>query len=160
MPYRWIYCLLIPFGAISRVDVVWAWGDLMNALQVFPNLIGVIGLSGIVAKMLRSGHALRAVDRQPSTIAAQPLSPLDRHANCLLPSDRNSFGCIGFAMASQTLPVVSGDKDRSLQEALGRLTASPAAGRRRGRPDRHRDPPAAGGRGRRSRRTRTAPTTA
>ena len=51
MPYRWIYCLLIPFGAISRVEVVWAWGDLMNALQVFPNLIGVIGLSGIVAKM-------------------------------------------------------------------------------------------------------------
>ena len=30
--------------------MVWAWGDLMNALQVFPNLIGLIGLSGIVAK--------------------------------------------------------------------------------------------------------------
>jgi AGCS family alanine or glycine:cation symporter len=60
VPYRWIYCLLIPFGAITRVDVVWAWGDLMNALQVFPNLIGVVGLSGIVAKVaaerLRSGE--------------------------------------------------------------------------------------------------------
>ena len=43
MPYRWIYCLLIPFGAVSRVELVWAWGDLMNALQVFPNLIGVVG---------------------------------------------------------------------------------------------------------------------
>jgi AGCS family alanine or glycine:cation symporter len=53
MPYRWIYCLLIPFGAITKVEVVWAWGDLMNALQVFPNLIGVIGLSGIVAKIAR-----------------------------------------------------------------------------------------------------------
>jgi alanine or glycine:cation symporter, AGCS family len=52
-PYRWIYCLLIPFGAISKVDLVWAWGDLMNALQVFPNLIGVIGLSGIVAAAAR-----------------------------------------------------------------------------------------------------------
>jgi len=50
IPYRWIYCLLIPFGAISRVDVVWAWGDFMNALQVFPNVIGLIGLSGIAAK--------------------------------------------------------------------------------------------------------------
>jgi AGCS family alanine or glycine:cation symporter len=49
-PYRWVYCLLIPFGAVSKVATVWAWGDLMNALQVFPNLIGVIGLSGIVAK--------------------------------------------------------------------------------------------------------------
>jgi len=53
LPYRWIYCILIPFGATTRVDVVWAWGDLMNALQVFPNLIGLIGLSGIVAKIAR-----------------------------------------------------------------------------------------------------------
>jgi AGCS family alanine or glycine:cation symporter len=50
VPYRWVFCLLIPFGAVSRVDVVWAWGDLMNALQIFPNVVGLIGLSGIVAK--------------------------------------------------------------------------------------------------------------
>jgi AGCS family alanine or glycine:cation symporter len=49
-PYRWIFCLLIPFGAVSKVATVWAWGDLMNALQVFPNLIGVVGLSTIVAR--------------------------------------------------------------------------------------------------------------
>jgi AGCS family alanine or glycine:cation symporter len=53
LPYRWVYCLLIPFGAVTKVDLVWAWGDLMNALQVFPNLIGLIGLSGIVAKIAR-----------------------------------------------------------------------------------------------------------
>ncbi len=51
LPYRWIYCLLIPFGAMTKVDVVWAWGDLMNALQVFPNMIGLIGLSGVAAKI-------------------------------------------------------------------------------------------------------------
>ena len=50
MPYRWIYCLLIPVGAISKVNLVWAWGDLMNALQIFPNLIGVLALSGLAAK--------------------------------------------------------------------------------------------------------------
>lgn len=49
LPYRWIYCLLIPFGATARVDLVWAWGDLMNVLQVFPNMIGLIGLSAFVA---------------------------------------------------------------------------------------------------------------
>jgi len=48
-PYRWAYCLLIPLGAVARVDVVWAWGDLMNALQIFPNLAGLLGLSGLVA---------------------------------------------------------------------------------------------------------------
>jgi len=59
-PYRWIYCLLIPFGAVSKVATVWAWGDLMNALQVFPNLIGVVGLSAIVAKA--ANERLRPID--------------------------------------------------------------------------------------------------
>jgi AGCS family alanine or glycine:cation symporter len=54
LPYRWIYCLLIPFGAVAKPDVVWAWGDLMNALQVFPNMIGLIGLSGIAAAYART----------------------------------------------------------------------------------------------------------
>jgi AGCS family alanine or glycine:cation symporter len=54
LPYRWIYCLLIPFGAMAKVDLVWAWGDLMNGLQIFPNLIGVIGLSGLAARYARS----------------------------------------------------------------------------------------------------------
>jgi AGCS family alanine or glycine:cation symporter len=55
MPYRWTYCLLIVFGAVGKVDTVWAWGDLMNGLQIFPNLVGVIGLSGIAAATLRQG---------------------------------------------------------------------------------------------------------
>ena len=54
VPYRWIYCLLIPFGAVARVEVVWAWGDLMNALQIFPNLVGVLALSGLVARIAQT----------------------------------------------------------------------------------------------------------
>ena len=54
LPYRWIYCLLIPLGAMSKPDLVWAWGDLMNALQVFPNLVGLVGLSGIAAMYARA----------------------------------------------------------------------------------------------------------
>jgi alanine or glycine:cation symporter, AGCS family len=53
LPYRWVYCILIVFGAVGKVDLVWAWGDLMNGLQIFPNLVGVIGLSGIAAATLR-----------------------------------------------------------------------------------------------------------
>lgn len=64
-PYRWIYCLLIPFGAISKVTTVWAWGDLMNALQVFPNVIGLIGLSGIAAKAARA-----RVTTEPGNVGA------------------------------------------------------------------------------------------
>ncbi len=62
-PYRWIYCLLIPFGAVLTPDVVWAWGDLMNSLQIFPNLIGLVGLSGLAARYAfdpAQGSRLRA----------------------------------------------------------------------------------------------------
>jgi len=59
-PYRWVYCGLIVLGATTRVDLVWAWGDLMNGLQIFPNLVGVILLSGLVAKMLREDAARKA----------------------------------------------------------------------------------------------------
>jgi alanine or glycine:cation symporter, AGCS family len=55
VPYRWLYCVLVVPGAISKVDVVWAWGDLMNGLQVFPNLVGILGLSGVAAAVLREG---------------------------------------------------------------------------------------------------------
>jgi alanine or glycine:cation symporter, AGCS family len=40
--------------------VVWAWGDLMNGLQIFPNLVGVLGLSGVAAAMLRDSPRGRA----------------------------------------------------------------------------------------------------
>jgi AGCS family alanine or glycine:cation symporter len=52
LPYRWLYCILVIFGSIGKVDLVWAWGDLMNGLQIFPNLVGVIGLSGVAAAAL------------------------------------------------------------------------------------------------------------
>jgi AGCS family alanine or glycine:cation symporter len=56
-PYRWVYCGLIVLGATSKVDLVWAWGDLMNGLQIFPNLVGVVGLSGVAARLLREDEA-------------------------------------------------------------------------------------------------------
>jgi AGCS family alanine or glycine:cation symporter len=54
LPYRWLYCLLIPLGAVAKVDLVWSWGDILNGLQVFPNVIGLIFLSGIAAKYAAS----------------------------------------------------------------------------------------------------------
>jgi AGCS family alanine or glycine:cation symporter len=54
--YRWVYCGLIVLGATSKVETVWAWGDLMNGLQVIPNLIGLVGLSGVVWAILRDSR--------------------------------------------------------------------------------------------------------
>jgi len=60
VPYRWIYCGLVMLGATSRVELVWAWGDLMNGLQILPNLVGILGLSGLTASLLREEEARRA----------------------------------------------------------------------------------------------------
>ena len=68
--YRWVYCLLIPFGAVARVDLVWAWGDLMNGLQIFPNVIGLLGLAGIAA-----GVARQPVEPSPSPSPGAVLKP-------------------------------------------------------------------------------------
>ena len=65
-PYRWVYCGLVVLGATSKVNLVWAWGDLMNGLQIFPNLVGVLGLSGVVARLLREEEA-----RERSVLPAQ-----------------------------------------------------------------------------------------
>jgi AGCS family alanine or glycine:cation symporter len=68
-PYRWVYAALAIVGATRSVDLVWAWGDLMNGLQIFPNLLGVLGLSGLVAAMLRRDPDVR-----------EPLPPEERAA--------------------------------------------------------------------------------
>lgn len=48
MFYRWIFCLLIILGAILRVDVVWITADVLTGLVTIPNLIALLGLSGVV----------------------------------------------------------------------------------------------------------------
>ncbi len=51
MPYRWIFVVFIPLGAVVKIDLVWFLTDITNGLMAFPNLIGILGLSGLVAKM-------------------------------------------------------------------------------------------------------------
>ncbi|WP_434387740.1 alanine/glycine:cation symporter family protein [Melittangium boletus] len=58
VPYRWVYCGLVVFGATGKVETIWAWGDLMNGLQIFPNLVGLIGLSGVAASVLKPERPL------------------------------------------------------------------------------------------------------
>ena len=43
--------MLIPVGAILKLKIVWNFSDIANALMAIPNLIGVVALSGLVAKM-------------------------------------------------------------------------------------------------------------
>jgi AGCS family alanine or glycine:cation symporter len=54
IPYRWFYCLLIPIGGLVKVTTIWNWGDILNGLQVFPNVVGLVALSGIATGYARS----------------------------------------------------------------------------------------------------------
>jgi AGCS family alanine or glycine:cation symporter len=65
-PYRWLYCGLIVFGATGKVETIWAWGDLMNGLQVFPNLVGLLGLSGAAAAVLHRVRPRTDVSAPPA----------------------------------------------------------------------------------------------
>ncbi len=54
MPYRAVFCVLVGVGAVAELDLVWTFSDVMNGLMAFPNLIGLVGLSGIVAEETRN----------------------------------------------------------------------------------------------------------
>lgn len=52
--YRWLYILAVLIGPFLTVSAVWTIADIFNGLMAIPNLIGVLALSGIVAKETKS----------------------------------------------------------------------------------------------------------
>ncbi|MFD2656391.1 alanine/glycine:cation symporter family protein [Gracilibacillus thailandensis] len=46
--YRYIFIAFVFIGAVVSLDVVFNFSDVMNGLMAFPNLIGLLALSGIV----------------------------------------------------------------------------------------------------------------
>ena len=57
LPYRLAFVLVIAIAAVARLDVVWLLSDIMNALMAFPNLLGLLLLSGVVWRETRSYFA-------------------------------------------------------------------------------------------------------
>lgn len=48
--YRFIYIAMVLIGATLGLELIWSLSDLSNACMVFPNLLGLIGLSWVVKK--------------------------------------------------------------------------------------------------------------
>jgi alanine or glycine:cation symporter, AGCS family len=64
LPYRLVFIVAAGMGAwvlnlpdISGFQLVWDFADVMNALMAFPNLIGLLLLSGVVARETREYFA-------------------------------------------------------------------------------------------------------
>lgn len=48
VPYRVVYIGFVMLGTLISLDLVWAAADVFNGLMAFPNLVGLLLLSGIV----------------------------------------------------------------------------------------------------------------
>ena len=59
MPFRIIWVLAVPLGAIVSLNFVWALADIMNILMAVPNLIALLLLSPIVVRLSRELFANR-----------------------------------------------------------------------------------------------------
>ncbi|WP_337603130.1 sodium:alanine symporter family protein [Acidaminococcus timonensis] len=48
MPYRIIFIILVGCGAFLKLEAIWVLADIVNGLMAIPNLIALLGLSGVV----------------------------------------------------------------------------------------------------------------
>ena len=64
IPYRVIFVLLVFGGATMGANLAWDLADTFNGLMMIPNLIGVIALSGTVAKITKNYVDRRLRGRQ------------------------------------------------------------------------------------------------
>ena len=52
-PYAWLFVILAFAGAVVKVPFVWLLTDTLNGAMAIPNLIGLIFLSGVLAKEVK-----------------------------------------------------------------------------------------------------------
>ena len=49
-PYRVLWVIAVMVGSVQPIAVVWTFSDIANGLMAVPNLIALLGLSGVVVK--------------------------------------------------------------------------------------------------------------
>jgi AGCS family alanine or glycine:cation symporter len=57
IPFRVIWVLAIPLGAITHLDFIWLLADTLNAMMAIPNLIALLLLSPVVFKVTKAFFA-------------------------------------------------------------------------------------------------------
>ncbi|MBR5793283.1 MAG: alanine:cation symporter family protein [Anaerotignum sp.] len=48
-PFRFAWTIVVLVGCVAALDVVWNVADTLNACMAFPNLVALLGLSGVIA---------------------------------------------------------------------------------------------------------------
>ncbi|TCT19648.1 AGCS family alanine or glycine:cation symporter [Melghiribacillus thermohalophilus] len=62
--YRVVFVVFVFIGSVISLDVVWKFADIMNGLMAFPNLIGLLGLSGVVVAETKRFMEVAREERQ------------------------------------------------------------------------------------------------
>ncbi|MCW5638706.1 MAG: alanine:cation symporter family protein, partial [Rubrivivax sp.] len=52
-PYRLAWTAFVLVGAVTQLDFVWLVSDTLNAFMAFPNLVSLVLLSPVVAKVTK-----------------------------------------------------------------------------------------------------------
>ncbi len=60
--YRVLWVLVIPVGVLLQLDTVWLIADILNGLMALPNLIALVLLSGLIARL--TSDFFKKVDSQ------------------------------------------------------------------------------------------------
>lgn len=53
IPFRILWTLVVPLGAVAQLDFIWLLADTLNAFMAIPNLISLLLLSPIIIKLTR-----------------------------------------------------------------------------------------------------------
>lgn len=69
-PYQLLYCLLTAAGAVMDLGTVWDLTETLNALMAVPNLISLLALSPLTARMVREYET--AERRRPFAFSSFP----------------------------------------------------------------------------------------
>jgi len=56
-PFRVLWILVVPIGAVAELDFVWLLADTLNALMAIPNLVSLLLLSPVIFQLTRAYFA-------------------------------------------------------------------------------------------------------
>ena len=72
IPYRIIFLIVLAAAPCINLSAVWDMADMLNAFMAIPNLIAVIGLSGVISSETK--HYLENLDEEDTT----PIPVIDK----------------------------------------------------------------------------------
>lgn len=62
--YQFIFVLIVVVGATLKLNLVWDIADTLNGFMALPNLVALLGLSGVVIKLTKNYFDKERLRRQ------------------------------------------------------------------------------------------------